>query len=270
MEFAETGHWRERPDLPVSLLMVLLALRLECEKSMEFTASSHGFCFCFTRESRTKRLYQSQSPLGLGWKSDGESRTLYPSMAQFLRCPHGIHCLTADSRLSQKSWYAFSFDVSGGCNLSTDSRVRRQKRFLSALRKFQRFTRSLWQEPESQWIYGGTMSWPRELSKNTSVQQSAVLAPTRDGQVLVSADVQSVRGEAVCFLWVIQQTKVVGCCPGVQALTVRGCFVVTPVDYWQLKRPVMLLAVSPSVFSWSMLRRGSYFCCHALLSQRQI
>jgi len=32
MEFAETGHGREeRPDLPVSLLMVLHALRLECE-----------------------------------------------------------------------------------------------------------------------------------------------------------------------------------------------------------------------------------------------
>ena len=26
------------------------------------------------------------------------------------------------------------------------------------------------------------------------------------------------------------QSKVVGCCPGVQALTVRGCCVVTPVD----------------------------------------
>jgi len=34
--------------------------------------------------------------------------------------------------------------VSGGGNLSTDSPVRRQKRFQSALRKFQRFTWSLW------------------------------------------------------------------------------------------------------------------------------
>ena len=42
MELAETGHMREeRPDLPVSLLMVLHPLRLECEKSMELTASSH-------------------------------------------------------------------------------------------------------------------------------------------------------------------------------------------------------------------------------------
>jgi len=35
MEFAETGHRREeRPDLPVSVLIVLHALRLECEESM--------------------------------------------------------------------------------------------------------------------------------------------------------------------------------------------------------------------------------------------
>jgi len=35
MEFAETGHRQEEyPDLPVSLLMVLHALRLECEKDV--------------------------------------------------------------------------------------------------------------------------------------------------------------------------------------------------------------------------------------------
>jgi len=35
MEFAETGHRREeRPGLPVSLLIVLHALRLECEKPL--------------------------------------------------------------------------------------------------------------------------------------------------------------------------------------------------------------------------------------------
>jgi len=42
MEFAEMWHWhKERPDLPVSLLMVLHALWLELKKSMELTASSH-------------------------------------------------------------------------------------------------------------------------------------------------------------------------------------------------------------------------------------
>jgi len=42
MEFAELGHRREDcPDLPVSLLMVVHLLRLECEKTMELTASSN-------------------------------------------------------------------------------------------------------------------------------------------------------------------------------------------------------------------------------------
>jgi len=42
MKYAEMGHRREEhPDLPVSLLMVLQALRLECKKSMELTASSY-------------------------------------------------------------------------------------------------------------------------------------------------------------------------------------------------------------------------------------
>ena len=52
MEFAETGHRQEeRPDLPVSLLIVLHALRPECEKSMELTAFSHRSCFiCCNRE----------------------------------------------------------------------------------------------------------------------------------------------------------------------------------------------------------------------------
>jgi len=45
MEFSESGQTRgECPDLPVSWLIALHALRLECEKSMELTASSHRSC----------------------------------------------------------------------------------------------------------------------------------------------------------------------------------------------------------------------------------
>jgi len=56
-----------------------------------------------------------------------------------------MHCLAAESRLSQKSWYALSISgVSGGGNLSTDSPVRKKRRFQSALQKFQRFTGLLW------------------------------------------------------------------------------------------------------------------------------
>jgi len=68
MEFAETGHKRdERPDLPVSLSMVLHALRLECEKSMVVTASTHrsSASFVLAEKVGKNRLYQSQSPLGL-------------------------------------------------------------------------------------------------------------------------------------------------------------------------------------------------------------
>jgi len=83
MEFTETGHRREeRPNLPVSLLMVLHNLRLECGKSMEFTASPIAPASSVRAEKvGTKRLYQSQSPLRLGWMSDRGSRTLCPSMA---------------------------------------------------------------------------------------------------------------------------------------------------------------------------------------------
>jgi len=49
-------------------------------------------------------------------------------------------------------------------------------------------------------------------------------AEAREGQVWVGADVPMAREETGCFLWVV------GCCPRVQAITVRGCCVVTPVD----------------------------------------
>ena len=54
------------------------------------------------------------------------------------------------------------------------------------------------------------------------------MAETREGQVWVGADDPTAREETGCFLWVVQQSKVVECCPEVQALTVR-CFVITPV-----------------------------------------
>jgi len=68
MEFAETGHRREeRPDLPVSLLNVLHTLRLECQKSMELTASSHRSCFvCCSRERRDEAVLSKAVSTGLG------------------------------------------------------------------------------------------------------------------------------------------------------------------------------------------------------------
>jgi len=74
------------------------------------------------------------------------------------------------------------------------------------------------------------VSRPRELSKNTYVKQSVVLADTREGQVRVGADVPSIIGKTGYSLWVLQQHKIVGCCPGGRVLTVKRCCAVDPVD----------------------------------------
>ena len=70
MELAVTGHRREeRPDLPVRLLMVLHALRLECEKSMELTASSHRSCFFYSsRDSRDEAALSESVSTGARMK----------------------------------------------------------------------------------------------------------------------------------------------------------------------------------------------------------
>jgi len=66
MEFAEMVHRREEPpDLPVSSLMVLHTLQLECEKSMELTASSHHYCFiCSSQNSRNVAVLSESLPTG--------------------------------------------------------------------------------------------------------------------------------------------------------------------------------------------------------------
>ena len=143
-----------------------------------------------------------------------------------------MHCLVTDSKLSQKSWYAPSISVvSGGGNLSTDSPVRRQKRFQSALRKFQPFTGSLWTGTLS---FGGVMrdgrccdrgNFPRTCLSGSRLSWPK-LSNARSGLVPTFHRWEKL----ACFLWVIQKCKVVGCCPGVQALSVRRCFVVTTVD----------------------------------------
>ena len=66
MEIAETEHRREeRPDLQLSLLIVLHVLPLECEKSMELTASSHRSCFfSCNQESRDEAALSEAVPTG--------------------------------------------------------------------------------------------------------------------------------------------------------------------------------------------------------------
>jgi len=71
------------------------------------------------------------------------------------------------------------FDVSGGGTLSTDSPVRRQKRFQSALQKFQRFTGSLWAGTLS---LGGVMNEGRCCSARTFLEHAcpAISCPGRN------------------------------------------------------------------------------------------
>jgi len=84
------------------------------------------------------------------WSSDEGAMEGLALLSQhgtlFLRRPRGIHfCLRiSGTRKNLGRAYAFSMFVVSRCgNLSTNSQVRRQKRFQTALRKFQRFTRSL-------------------------------------------------------------------------------------------------------------------------------
>jgi len=58
-------------------------------------------------------------------------------------------------------------------------------------------------------------------SKNTSVRQLVVLASTRKDGVWIGANVPSVREETGYSLLVLKHSKVVFCCPRVQAHAVR-------------------------------------------------
>ena len=112
------------------------------------------------------------------------------------------------------------FSVSAGGNLSTGSPVRGQKRFQSALRKYQRFTRSLW---------AGTLSLDGVMREGDVVTAGTFLEHVCSAVGCLDRSPGWCRrfvGErrSWLFLWVIQQSKVVGCCLGVQALTVRRCF----------------------------------------------
>jgi len=109
----ETGHkQKERPDLPVSFVLVVLhGLRLECKKSMEPTASSYCSSFvCSIRESRENKALSESVPAEAC--SDEVPRTLcsnitrsstatrdamfcrkQQSLAKFLMCLLDVYCM---------------------------------------------------------------------------------------------------------------------------------------------------------------------------------
>ena len=69
-EVCRDGHKREESqELPVTLSMVLHALRLGCEKSMELAASSHrSNFFCLNRDSRDEAALSESVPTGVRMK----------------------------------------------------------------------------------------------------------------------------------------------------------------------------------------------------------
>jgi len=56
------------------------------------------------------------------------------------------------------------------------------------------------------------------------------MTDTREAQLRVGTDVPSVREETSYCLSVLQQLKVVGCCPGVHALNITRCHIICPID----------------------------------------
>jgi len=61
------------------------------------------------------------------------------------------------------------------------------------------------------------------------------MANIRGDQIRVGNDVPSVREEVGYSLWVVQQPKAVGCCPGGLTVTVRRRCAVTPSDMLAVK-----------------------------------
>ena len=63
MSLVKMGRRVECLDVPASLLMVLHALRLECEKSKKVTASSHHSChFWLSRKSKEEAALSESVP----------------------------------------------------------------------------------------------------------------------------------------------------------------------------------------------------------------
>jgi len=138
MEFAEGAQTRGVSISAGTFIDGAPRLRLECEKSIELTASSHRSClFCSSRESRDEAALSESFPTG-SRKHIVSSTTTWDTL------------FSRNSSLLHGSWHAFSmFIVSGGGHLSTDSSLRTQKRFHSVLREFKRFTGSLQAETVS-------------------------------------------------------------------------------------------------------------------------
>ena len=126
-----------------------------------------------------------------------------------------MHCLAADSRLSKNPGMPPQCLMCLEVAISERIHVRRQKRFQSALRKFQRFTGLLWAGTLS---FGGVMregrcceygNFPRTRLFDSQLSWTK---PRRPGLGWCRRSI----GERRSWLFSlgVQQSMVVGCCPG--------------------------------------------------------
>ena len=232
MKVAERGHWRkERPDLPVSLLMVLHALGLSARSRWNWQLPPIAPASSARAEIvGTKRLYQRQSPVGLGCRNDRGSRTLCPSMVHSSSDDH-VGCIVGPQIVGSRKNPGMPSQYLMCPEVAISQRIHR------------------WE--------GKSTSNPPCESSNASPdrcgqEQRASVALWEKADVVTAGTSQEHVCPAVgcpcrnlrrpCLGWcrrsigekkrviLIQQFEVVGCCSGIQALTVRRCFVVTPVD----------------------------------------
>ena len=236
MEFAETGNWwKERPDLPVSLLIVLHALRLECEKSMEFTAFSHRSCFfCPNRNSRDEAALSESVPSGLGWRSDRGSRSLCPSMAHSSSDGHVGYIVWPQIVGSRKNP-----GMPSQCLTYPEVAISQRIHLWEGKSATNQPCESSNASPDrcGQEPWASVALWRKAdvVTAGTFLEHvcPAVGCPGRNSWRPGLGWCRRPIGERSWLFplgYSLQQPKVVGCCPGVQALTVRRCFVLAPVD----------------------------------------
>jgi len=89
------------------------------------------------------------------------------------------------------------------------------------------------------------------------------MTDTREGKVWVGAKVAWMWGEAGNSFWVVHQRMGLYCCSVVQALTVRRCYTITPVDVLAVANRLWCGSVGMAVD----LSRGDWGCrCNDLIS----
>ena len=143
-----------------------------------------------------------------------------------------MHCLAADSRLSQKSWYALSiFRVTRGGNLSTDTPWEGKSAPNQPCESSNASPDRCGQEPRVLVALWGRADVVTPGNFQEHVCPGIGCLGRNSRRPGLGWCRRSIGERRNCFFhWAIEQSKIVGCCPRVQPLTVRRCFVVAPVE----------------------------------------